>query len=170
MRACVIVSCMIVLLVWSACYAVDPATKPREETPQSGVIHSRKEGGPLPFPEQMVVGDVKDSGAKPIGGVAIKLFADGRLIEVAHTTSAGSYEMKLPLSVEKDETVIVWFIAGTDQYLPQSVLLKKSSTAARVGLFSQCALEVRMRPQMRVDVTLLTESEVVAALKVKDCL
>jgi hypothetical protein len=134
------------------------------------VIHGREEGGPLPFPEQMIVGDVKDSGGKPIGGVAIKLFADGRLVEIAHTTAAGSYEMRLPLSVEKDETVIMWFMAGTDQFLPQSVILKQSSSASRIRLFSECTMEAKMRPQMRVDATMMTESEVLASLKVKDCM
>jgi hypothetical protein len=170
LRSCVILSCMIILLMWSACYGVDPVTKPQEVTPQSGVIQSRDEGGPLPFPEQMVVGDVKDSAGKPIGGVAIKLFADGRLIEIAHTTSAGSYEMRLPLSVEQDETVIIWFTASTDEYLPQNVVLKKSSNARKTGLFSECALEVKMRPQMRVDVTMMTEGEIIASLKVRDCI
>jgi hypothetical protein len=170
LKACVITSCVIVLLAWSACYAVEPATKPQEPTTQSGVIYGREEGGPLPFPEQMVVGDVKDSSGNPVGGVAIKLFADGHLVEIAHTTSAGSYEMRLPLSVETDETVIMWFVAGTDQYLPQNVVLKQSSRANRIRLFSECAMEVKMRPQMRVDVTVMTESEFLASLKVKDCL
>jgi hypothetical protein len=118
----------------------------------------------------MVAGEVTGSDGMPIGGVMIKLFADGQLIEIAHTTAAGSYEMKLPLSIEKDETVVIWFVAGTDNLLPQCVLLKESSAAGKANLFSECTPSVNMRPQMRVDMTLVTEAESVAALKVKDCL
>jgi hypothetical protein len=134
------------------------------------VIHTLDEGGPLPFPEQVVVGDVKSSDGKPVAGVAIKLFADGRLIEIAHTTSAGSYEMKLPLSVEKDESVVMWFVESSSTFLPQCIVLKKSSMARSVNLFSECLVDVRMRPQMRVDATMLTEGELLASLKTRDCL
>jgi hypothetical protein len=50
------------------------------------------------------------------------------------------------------------------------VLLKDSSAARKANLFSECTPEVNMRPQMRVDMTLVTEAEAVAALKVRDCL
>jgi hypothetical protein len=120
----------------------------------------------------MVVGDVVGSDGNPIGGVMVKLFADGLLVEVGHTTAAGSFELRLPLSVERDETVVLWFMSttGTASLLPQCVLLKKSSKAGKANLFSECTSKVRMRPQMRVDVTMLTESELVASLKLKGCL
>jgi hypothetical protein len=118
----------------------------------------------------MVVGEVRGSDGRPIGGVMVKLFADGHLVEIAHTTSAGSYEMPLPLNVERDETVVIWFVSTTGSLLPQCIVLKKSSNARKASLFSECTHEVRMRPQMRVDVTLVTEGELVASLKVKDCL
>ena len=170
LKRIVLISCLILVIFWASGYAVEPTTKPEETTPQSELLRSREQGGPLPFPEQMVVGEVTGSTGKPIGGVTVKLFADGRLVEVGHTTSAGSYEMRLPLSVERDETVVMWFASTTGNLMPQCVVLKKSSSARKASLFSECTLEVKMRPQMRVDVTLMTESEMVASLKMKNCL
>jgi hypothetical protein len=168
LRGIFLISCGILMLAYSFCGAVEPSTKP-QETPASELVRDR-EGATLPFPEQVVAGEVIGSDRKPIGGVMVKLFADGRLIEIAHTTASGSYEMKLPLSIEKDETVVMWFMASTDDLLPQCVLLKESAAARRAGLFSKCTPEVDMRPQMRVDMTLVTEAEFVASLKVKDCM
>lgn len=169
MRGIFLISCGILMLGYSFCGAVEPSTKP-QETPASDLVRDRDDGATLPFPEQVVAGEVMGSDNKPIGGVMVKLFADGRLIEIAHTTASGSYEMKLPLSIEKDETVVIWFVASTDNLLPQCVLLKESAAARRANLFSGCTPEVSMRPQMRVDMTLVTEAEFVAALKVKDCM
>jgi hypothetical protein len=118
----------------------------------------------------MVAGEVSGSDGTELGGVAVKLFADGRLIELTHTSTSGAYEMPLPLSVEKDETVVLWFVPGTDNLMPQAVILKKSSRAGGADLFSGCTAEVRMRPQMRVDTRLLTDSEYVASLKATGCL
>ena len=54
--------------------------------------------------------------------------------------------------------------------MPKCVLLKKSSNARRANLFSRCVLEVEMRPQMQVDVRVMTEDETVASLKDSGCL
>jgi hypothetical protein len=170
LKRLILISCVILSFVHSACYAVDPASKPEETGTGLDASRNIDQGGPLPFPEQMVVGDVVGSDGKPIGGVMVKLFADGLLVEVGHTTAAGSYELRLPLSVERDETVVMWFLSTTGSYVPQCVVLKESSQARKAGLFSDCIAEVRMRPQMRVDVTMVTESEFVASLKVKNCL
>ena len=170
MKRLILISCVILSLVYSAAYAVEPGSKPDETSTSSGVDRNIDRGSPLPFPEQMVVGEVVGSDGKPIGGVMVKLFADGLLIEVGHTTSGGSYELRLPLSIERDETVVMWFVSTTGVHLPQCIVLKKSSQASRANLFSECTHEARMRPQMRVDVTMMTEGELVASLKLKGCL
>ena len=158
------------LLLCSVALAVDPDTSPQESTPQPDLQRTEPEGAPRPFPEQMVVGVVTGSDDKPVGGVTVKLFADGKLIEVAHTTSAGDYETLLPLRIDEDETVVLWFIDTAGNYPPQEVLVKESSEAQEVGLFSDCVREVRMRPQMRVDVKLMTDSEMMASYRSSGCL
>ena len=170
MKRLILISCVIVVISISVGHAVEPGSKTDEGATSSGVTRRLDKGAPLPFPEQMVVGDVLAADGKPIGGVMVKLFADGLMVEVGHTTAAGSYELRLPLSVERDETVVLWFMSTTGGYLPQCVLLKESSKAAKANLFSECIHEVRMRPQMRVDVTMMIESELVASLKLKGCL
>ena len=170
MERLILISCVVLVVLCSVGHAVEPGSKADEATTSSQLPRTLDKGAPLPFPEQMVVGDVVGPDGKPIGGVMVKLFADGLLVELGHTTAAGSYELRLPLSVERDETVVLWFMATTGGFLPQCVLLKESSRAGKANLFSKCINEVRMRPQMRVDVTLMTESELVASLKLKGCL
>jgi hypothetical protein len=170
LKRLILISSVIFIAVCSAGHAVEPGSKSDETATSSDVSRRLDEGSPLPFPEQMVVGDVVGPDGKPLGGVMIKLFADGLLVDVGHTTSAGTYELRLPLSVERDETVVMWFVSTTGSVLPQCIVLKKSSQARKASLFSACIHEVRMRPQMRVDVTMMTESELVASLKMKDCL
>jgi hypothetical protein len=158
------------LLICAIGYAVEPTTKPEETPIQRDLPPAQSEGGPLPFPEQMIVGNVTGSDGKPLGGVVVKLFANGQLVEVSHTTVSGSYEMRLPLNVEQDETVVMWFISTAGDLTPQVVVLKKSSAARNTSLFSPCTAEVRMRPQMRVDTRLVNESEFLSELKAKGCL
>jgi hypothetical protein len=158
------------LLLCSVALAVDPDTSPQETTPQPDLQPTQAEGAPHPFPEQMIVGVATGSDDKPLGGVAVKLFADGRLIEVAHTTSAGDYEIPLPLRVDEDQTVVLWLVDTAGNYPPQEIVIKKSSRAEGAGLFSVCVREVRMRPQMRVDVKLMTDSELLASYKSRGCL
>lgn len=160
----------ILLLLCSAALAVDPDTAPQETTPQTDRQLTADEGAPRPFPEQMIVGKVTESDDSPIGGVAVKLFANGRVVEVSHTTSAGDYEIPLPLRIDQDETVVLWFIDSTGKYPPQNVLIKKSSRAQDASLFSRCTNEARMRPQMRVDLKLMTDTELVASYKTRGCL
>ena len=160
----------VVLLLCSAAFAVDPDTTPQETAPQPDLQRTVDEGAPQPFPEQMIVGKVTGSDDKPLGGVTIKLFANGRLVEVSHTTSAGDYEIQLPLRIDQDETVVLWFINTAGTHPPQKALIKKSSRAQGASLFSGCTREVRMRPQMRVDFSLMTDSELAASYKSRGCL
>jgi hypothetical protein len=161
---------VIVLSMAGTALAVDPSSAPQETTRRTETIRTAQEGGPLPFPEQMVAGEITDSNGTKLGGVTVKLFADGRLVEITHTTAAGSFEMRLPLSIEDDESVVLWFVDSSGNYRAQYVVLKESSAAASANLFSDCIPEVRMRPQTHVSAVMLTEEETVASLKSKGCL
>ncbi len=171
MRRILSLTLPVFLVLISVVHAVEPATKTQETSRTSVLQRAELEGGPLPFPEQMIAGDVTAGITDtPVGGVMVKLFADGRLVDVAHTTSAGSYDMRLPLNVEEDETVVLWFIATSGNYVPRCVVLKKSASARTANIFSRCALKAEMRPRMQVDVRLMTEGEMVASLRDRDCL
>ncbi|MFZ1947903.1 MAG: carboxypeptidase-like regulatory domain-containing protein [bacterium] len=158
-----------VALLCAGAYAAEPPGKPEESGPADRQLR-QEEGAPLGMPEQFVSGTVTDYAGKPLGGVVIKLFADGDLVRAAHTTANGAFEMPMPLNVEGDETVVLWFVSTTEPLQPQFVVLKQSSRAKSNRLFSPCALSAKMRPQMRVDVRLLTENEEMAVLKGKGCL
>ena len=171
MKRTLFLTLLVFLVLVSALLAVEPTSKTVRTESTSALQRGKMDGGPLPFPEQLIAGDVTaGAGDTPIGGVMVKLFADGRLIDVAHTNSTGAYDISLPLNIDDDETVVLWFIATSGNYVPRCVLLKKSSNARRANLFSRCVLEVEMRPQMQVDVRVMTESETVVSLKDSGCL
>lgn len=171
-------ACLLLIAVLaSAAYAVDPATGPRDE---KEIIRTRQEqemldaaeaqtGTSAPFPRQFIIGQVTDLAGEGMGGTGVKLFADGELVGSRRTNSSGEFELDLPLNIEADETVVLWFVPGTDRYLMRAVVLKKSRVAAQNGLFGRCATEVEMEAQMRVDALLLTEEQTVEALKTKGC-
>jgi hypothetical protein len=169
MRRIVLAAVALSVLVWASGRAAEPSGKP-EDAGKAGEILRQSQSAPLAFPEQVISGNVTDSAGKPLSGVIIKLFANGSLVRVAHTTSTGAYEMPMPLNVEEDETVVLWFLSGGKALQPQTVVLKQGSRARSANLFSPCALAAKMRPQMRVDVKLLTENEELAALKGRGCL
>jgi len=161
-----------VLVAATLPYLSVQATEPtRPEQTGTGIdLQHQSQAGSLGFPEQMISGTVADFYDKPLGGVAIKLFAGGTLVNVGHSTASGGYEIPLPLNVEKDETVVLWFISTDRPLLPQRVVLKQSSFARKNELFGPCTVEAKMRPQMRLDVKLLDENQELAALKARGCL
>jgi hypothetical protein len=169
MKRSLLVSLVLVASLVLASYAAEPPGKPTGAGNQPP-IPPTPGNAPLSFPEQMISGSVTDAGSKPLGGVAIKLFASGALVQVTHTTPSGAYELRVPLNLERDETVVLWFVSTTEPLMPQAIVLKQSGLARSAGLFSPCTRETKMRTQMRVDVKLLTESEAVASLRGKGCL
>jgi hypothetical protein len=169
MKSSLVVSLVLVASLALASYAAEPPGKPTGGGTQPP-IQPNPENAPLSFPEQMISGSVTDSGSQPLGGVAIKLFASGALVEVTYTTASGAYEVRVPLNLDRDETVVLWFVSTSEPLMPQAIVLKQSGEARSAGLFSPCTRETKMRTQMRVDVKLLTESEAVASLKGKGCL
>jgi hypothetical protein len=169
MRNIVLTVAVAALLVWASAYAVEPTGKP-EDQGKGSELQRQPQSSPLAFPEQMISGNVTDAAGKSLGGVIIKLFANGTLVRVEHTTSSGAYEMPMPLNVEEDETVVLWFVSTDRPLVPQMVVLKQSSRARSARLFTPCSIAVKMRPQMRVDVKFLTENDQLAALKGKGCL
>jgi hypothetical protein len=169
MKRSLLVSLVLVASLALVSYAAEPPGKPTGGGTQPP-IQPAAENTPLSFPDQMISGSVTDSGSKPLGGVAIKLFASGALVQVAHTTSSGGYELRVPLNLDRDETVVLWFVSTTEPLMPQAIVLKQSGAAHSADLFSPCTREAKMRPQMRADVKLLTENETIASLKGKGCL
>lgn len=170
-------SVLLVAVLAFAAYAVDPASTPPDETEP---VRTRRAddmldasqsqpGTSAPFPRQFIMGKVTDLGGTGMAGTGVKLFADGEIVEAGQTNSSGDFELDLPLNIETDETVVLWFVPSTDRYVMQSVIVKKSTVAGQSGLFSRCANEVSMQAQMRIDVSLMTEAEAVASVKAKGC-
>ena len=158
-------------------YAVDPATSPPDETEpvrsgQDQEMLDASQGQPgtsLPFPKQFVVGKVMDVTGAGMGGVTVKLFADGELVESSRANAAGEFEIDLPLHLETDETVVLWFVPATDRYLLSCVVLKKSTAARQMGMFGRCANEVPMQAQMTLNASLLTQDQLMESIKARGC-
>lgn len=171
-------TCLLLIAVFAfAAYAVDPATDPPDE---QDTVRSRRDqemldaaqgkpGTSLPFPRQFVVGQVTDIAGVGMAGTTVKLFADGELVGADRTNASGEFELDLPLNIETDETVVLWFVPSSDKYVMQVVVLKKSTVARQNGLFGRCTAEVDMRAQMTVGTALLTEDQMVESLKARGC-
>jgi hypothetical protein len=167
----------LIAVLATGAYAVDPATSPPDETEPVRSARDQemldasqgKTGTSMPFPRQFVMGKVADATGAGMPGVTVKLFADGELVESDRANSSGEFELDLPLNMETDETVVLWFVPGTDQYLMKCIVLKKSAVASQMGMFGRCANEVEMQAQMRVDTSLLTEDQLVEFIKARGC-
>ena len=161
---------LVLVLSCSMALAVDPETKPADTKTTSELQRTTPDGTALPFPEQMVAGEITDPDGAALAGVMVKLFSDGRLIEVTHSTATGAYDIRLPLNMDADETVVLWFIATTGNLPPQCVVLKKSEAATKANIFSRCTPEVKMKARTRVDVRMMAEGDLAERLKAKGCL
>ena len=171
-------TCLLLIAVLAfAAYAVDPATDPPDE---QDAVRSRLDqelldaaqgqpGTSLPFPRQFVVGRVTDLAGIGMGGSMVKLFADGEFVGSSRTNASGEFELDLPLNIETDETVVLWFVPSSDKYVMQAIVLKKSTVARQNGLFGRCTTEVDMGAQMTVSTALLTGDQLVASLKARGC-
>jgi hypothetical protein len=169
MRRMIFLAVAAAVLVWAPAHAAEPSGKPEDAT-KSGDLQREAQNAPLAFPEQVISGNITDSAGEPLAGVIVKLFANGSLVKVAHSAPSGAYEMPMPLNLERDETVVLWFLSTGRPLQPQAVVLKQCSRARSQNLFSPCTLSAKMRPQMRLDIKLLTENEDLSALKGKGCL
>jgi len=171
-------TCLLLIAVLaSAAYAVDPATSPPDE---QETVRSRRDqemldaaqgqpGTSLPFPRQFVVGRVTDLAGIGMAGTTVKLFADGEFVSSDRTNASGEFELDLPLNIETDETVVLWFVPSSDKYVMQAVVLKKSEVARRNGLFGRCTTEVVMQAQMTVATALFTGDQLIESLKARGC-
>lgn len=168
---------LLVSVLAFAAYAVDPVSPPPEEqeTPRTRQEQQMLDaaqaqpGTSAPFPRQFIVGKVTDAQGAGMGGTDVKLFADGDLVAWDQTNTSGDYELDLPLNIETDQSVVLWFVPSTDRYVMQSVVVKKSEVARLNGLFGRCITEADMQAQMRVDTSLLTEAEFVESIKARGC-
>ncbi|UCF79320.1 MAG: carboxypeptidase regulatory-like domain-containing protein, partial [Candidatus Eiseniibacteriota bacterium] len=60
--------------------------------------------------ETSISGSVSDQTQNPMSGVMVKLFVDGLNVASATTDLAGSYELRYPIDVGKDKTVMLWYV------------------------------------------------------------
>lgn len=161
----------------SYAHATDPASPPPEDkegvrSRQEQQMHDEAQtqsGTALPFPKQFIIGKVTDAAGAGVGGTEVKLFADGEFVEEDRTNSSGEYELNLPLNIEADETVVLWVVPPTDKYVMQCIVIKKSQVAISSRLFGPCAIEVAMKEQMRVEVSLLTAEELIQSIRSRGC-
>lgn len=157
--------------------ATDPLSPPPEEkesvrSRQEQQMHDEAQtqsGTALPFPKQFIMGKVTDAAGTGIAGTEVKLFADGEFVEEDRTSPSGDFELNLPLNIETDETVVLWVVPPTDRYVMQCVVIKKSEVARTSRLFGPCAIEVEMKEQMRVEVSLLTADELIQSIRSRGC-
>ncbi|MFH0778342.1 MAG: carboxypeptidase-like regulatory domain-containing protein [Candidatus Eisenbacteria bacterium] len=124
--------------------AVPPtgAERPPEQgkTPEAPQFLKAFEG------ETSITGVVEDQNQTPLKDVRVKLFVDGLLVHSTTTDKAGTYQLRYPIDIGKDKTVMLWYVSPENQLVPKAVVLHESRAAATAGFVSPCIPRVQVKP------------------------
>ena len=140
------------LLATTAVLAVPPpGQRPPEETKvQEAPEFLRPIEG-----ETSISGLVDDQTKNPMPGVKVKLFVDGLLVISTVTDQAGAYNLRYPIDIGKDRTVMLWYVAPGTEWVPKAVVLHESRAAIAAHLISTCIPRVQVRPYLEFNVQIV---------------
>ncbi len=115
-------------------------------------------------------GDVTIQGTVSGSGTAkIVAYNNGLPVATAESGFGGSFSVKVTLSGDRDETVIVWFIPEEEGKVPELLILKESSSARRFGIWSPCIPRREPTDILLYDVAFKTEKELLESLEGNEC-
>lgn len=137
--------------------------------------HSRRDPGALPQQGEsaglQVGGRVVDADGQPLGGIVVKMFANGMIISSATTTPDGSFEIEGNPQIGGNNTTTLWFQGQGDRFLPTGVILALGSVAAEKKLYPDCTRTVDfLGNTARIEVTMMTLDQRNAVIQESDCL
>ncbi|KPJ61352.1 MAG: hypothetical protein AMJ46_01185 [Latescibacteria bacterium DG_63] len=105
--------------------------------------------------ETSIGGMVMDQTQNPMSGVQVKLFVDGLNVASTTTDLAGSYDLRYPIDIGKDKTVILWYVAPGTEWVPKAVVLHESRAAISARLISSCIPRVQVNPFLEFNVQMV---------------
>jgi hypothetical protein len=133
-------------------YAVPPPEQqPPEQTPRQEPPQFLRpiEG------ETSIGGLVSDQNQNAMSGVGVKLFVDGLNVASTTTDLAGSYDLRYPIDIGKDKTVMLWYVAPGNEWVPKAVVLHESRAAIAANLISPCIPRVQVKPFLEFNVQMV---------------
>jgi hypothetical protein len=102
-----------------------------------------------------ISGVVKDQDRNPLRDVAVKLFVEGVLVASTTTDPTGAYDMRYPIDVGKDKTVMLWYVAPGTLWVPKAVVLHESKAALTSKAISPCIPRVQVKPFLEFNVQMV---------------
>jgi hypothetical protein len=105
--------------------------------------------------ETSIGGMVSDQVKNAMSGVQVKLFVDGLNVAAVATDLAGAYNLRYPIDIGKDKTVVLWYIAPGTEWVPKAVVLHESRAALSARLISSCIPRVQVKPFLEFNVTMV---------------
>jgi hypothetical protein len=122
-------------------------------------------------PAMVVGGNVVSRSGQPIGGVVVKMFANGVILNSTTTNPEGSFEIEGNPSVGGNNTTVLWFESPGSDRVSSSVILSLGDIAREQRLFPGCTPRLDfLGSTARVEVTMLTVDERNAAIRESGCL
>jgi hypothetical protein len=102
-----------------------------------------------------ISGLVSDQYKKPLTGAQVKLFVDGIMVASVIADAGGFYNLKYPIDIGKDKTIVLWYVAPTSDWVSKAVVLKESKAALAAGLISPCIPRVDVKPFLEFNVQMV---------------
>lgn len=126
-----------------------------------GSAHAQTEGS--------LSGMVKDVEGVGKAGVQVKIFVDGFAQGQTVTGADGAYSLSYPFDPSADVSIVVWYLPPAG-YVPELVVLRESTRARELGLWSPCVVRAPVAPSLTHDAVVYTESGKFDALSQSGCL
>ena len=119
--------------------------------------------------ESSLSGTVKDVEGVGKSGVQVKVFIDGFAQGQAMTGADGAYSLTYRFDPAADASIVVWYLPPSG-YVPELVVLRESTRAREMGLWSPCVVRAPFAPSLTHDAIVYTESGKFDALSESGCL
>lgn len=145
-----------------------PIPDPRRLQDSSGDVAPAQRG---PLPTVQLEGRVVDSGGAPLGGIVVKVFANGVMASSAKTDPDGTFLIASYPMREPKGSAVIWFqCPDPDRYLDASVVLWAGKVAQEQRLFPDCTEFLRtVGGNATIEVTMRSVDERKMALIESQC-
>ena len=89
-------------------------------------------------------GTVTDRDGSALTGVLVQLFVEGIASAATRTDTEGLYALEFSIDPQADETVAVWWVAPSEDLVPELALIRESTSDSEQGLWGPCVPRIGM--------------------------
>jgi hypothetical protein len=119
--------------------------------------------------EASLSGTVSDEDGLGLGGVQVKVFVGGSLKGSGISGGNGGYEVTFRYDELGDESIIAWWVPQAG-YVPEIAVLRESTAAKKLELWSPCLPRIDIGPTISYNPTIYTEEKKFEQLGQSDCI